>query len=111
MYDIFEQLLQKYNISAYKFCKDTGISQSTISTWKNKRSLISAEIGKKIADYFGVSLDYLMTGKEDSEEKKNPYSDLKGIYLSYAKEDQDSGIDPDDIRLAIDTIKRLRGEK
>ena len=111
MYEVFEQLLQKYNISAYKFCKETGISQSTISTWKNKKNLISPEIGKKVADYFGVSLDYLMTGKEEPEEKKNPFSDLKGIYLSYAKEEQDSGIDPDDIKLALETIKRLRGEK
>ena len=52
-----------------------------------------------------------MTGKDELDEKKNPYSNLKGIYLSYAKEAQDSGIDPDDIRLAIDTIKRLRGGK
>ena len=43
MYDIFEQLLQNFGISAYKFCKDTGISQSTISTWKKKRNLISGE--------------------------------------------------------------------
>lgn len=111
MYENFEQLLQKYNISTYKFCKETGISQSTISTWKNKRNLIGPEIGRKVADYFGVSLDYLMTGKEDHEERATPYSDLKGVYLSYAKEAQDSGIDPDDIRLALDTIKRLRGGK
>ena len=69
MYEIFEQLLQKYNITAYKFCKETGISQSTISTWKSKKNLVSPEIGKKVADYFGVSLDYLMTGKEEAEEK------------------------------------------
>ena len=66
---------------------------------------------KKLQMYFGVSVDYLMTGKEEPDKKKNPYSDLKGIYLSYAKEAQDSGIDPDDIRIAIDTIKRLRGGK
>ena len=64
MYEIFEQLLQSYGISAYKFCKDTGISQSTISTWKSKRNLISSELAKKIADYFRVSLEYLMTGEE-----------------------------------------------
>ena len=64
MYEVFEQLLQIYNISAYKFCKDTGISQSTISTWKSKRNLISGELAKKIADYFSVSVDYLMTGEE-----------------------------------------------
>lgn len=64
MYEIFEQLLQSYGISAYKFCKETGISQSTISTWKAKKNLISGELAKKIAEYFHVSVDYLMTGKE-----------------------------------------------
>ena len=64
MYEIFEQLLQSYGITAYKFCKDTKISQSTISTWKKKGNLINGEMAKIIADYFGVSVDYLMTGKE-----------------------------------------------
>lgn len=70
MYEVFEQLLQKYGISAYKFCKETGISQSTISTWKNKKNLIGPDIGTKIADFFGVSLDYLMTGVEEPEKKE-----------------------------------------
>lgn len=64
MYEIFEQLLQSYGITAYKFCKDTGISQSTISTWKKKRNLISGEIAQTIVNYFNVSLEYLMTGEE-----------------------------------------------
>ena len=64
MYEIFEQLLQSLGITAYKFGNDTGISQSTISTWKKKRNLISGDIAKEIANYFDVSVDYLMTGKE-----------------------------------------------
>ena len=35
MYSIFEQLLQKNGVSAYKVSKDTGISQVTLSNWKN----------------------------------------------------------------------------
>ena len=112
MYEIFAQLLEKYNVTPYKVTKETGVAQTTLSDWKRGRSTPKSDNMKKIADYFGVTVDYLMTGKNDQpKEKKNPYSDLKGIYLSYAKEAQDSGIDPDDIRLAIDTIRRLRGGK
>ncbi len=111
MYEIFELLLTKYGVTPYKVSKETGISTATLSDWKNGRSTPKQDKLKKIADYFGVTLDYLMTGNEEPEEKKNPFSDLKGIYLSYAKEAQDSGIDPDDIKLALETIKRLRGEK
>ena len=112
MYEIFAQLLDKYNVTPYKVSKDTGVAQTTLSDWKRGRSTPKSDTMKKIADYFGVSVDYLMTGSDEKpEERPNPFSDIKGIYLSYAKEAQDKGIDPDDIRLALDTIERLRKGK
>ena len=69
MYEIFEQLLQEYGLSAYKVSKETGITQSTLSDWKRGRSTPKTENMKKIADYFGVTVDYLMTGKEEPKEK------------------------------------------
>lgn len=69
MYEIFEQLLQKYSLTAYKVSKETGITQSTLSDWKRGRSTPKTENMKKIADYFGVSVEYLMTGKEEAKEK------------------------------------------
>lgn len=68
MYEIFEQLLQKYGVSAYKVAKATGVTQSTLSDWKRGRSTPKTENMKKLADYFGVSIDYLMTGEEVSAE-------------------------------------------
>ena len=64
MYEIFEQLLQKFCVTTADVCKSTGIGQSTMSNWKNRRNLISGKNAQLIADYFGVSVDYLMTGKE-----------------------------------------------
>ncbi|MBE5852295.1 MAG: helix-turn-helix transcriptional regulator [Lachnospiraceae bacterium] len=64
MYEVFEQLLQKFGITTADVCKATGIGQSTMSNWKNRRNLISGKNAQLIADYFGVSVDYLMTGKE-----------------------------------------------
>lgn len=69
MYEVFEQLLQKYGVTAYQVSKATGIAQSTFSSWKTRRNLLSGEKAKKIADYFGVTVDYLMTGKEEAKEK------------------------------------------
>lgn len=64
MYEIFEQLLQKFGVTTADVCKATGIGQSTISNWKSRRNLISGKNAQLIADYFNVSVDYLMTGKE-----------------------------------------------
>ena len=63
---MYEKLLQKFGVTTYQVAKATGISQSTFSAWKTRRNLISPEKGKLIADYFGVSLGYLM-GSEEAE--------------------------------------------
>jgi transcriptional regulator with XRE-family HTH domain len=64
MYSIFEQLLQKHGVSTYKVSKDTGIAQSVFSSWKNGISTPKQDKMQILADYFNVSIDYLMTGKE-----------------------------------------------
>lgn len=83
MYEIFEQLLQKYGVSSYKVAKETGVTQSTLSDWKRGRSTPKLENMKKLADYFGVSIDYLMTGKDDLEKEPKLNSkdekDIKNI--------------------------------
>lgn len=70
MYKIFEQLCKEKGVTAYKVCKATGITTATISNWKAGRYTPKQEKMQKISDYFGVSLTYLMTGKE--ENKKRP---------------------------------------
>lgn len=72
MYEIFVKLLEKYGLTAYKVSKATGIAGSTFSDWKNGRSNPKQDKLQKIADYFGVSLEYLMTGKEEVVKEKAP---------------------------------------
>lgn len=60
MYEDFEQLCKSRGVTAYKVCKDLGISQGTISNWKSRGNDLSTSILKKIADYFGVSMEVLM---------------------------------------------------
>ena len=64
MYEVFEHLLQKFGVTTAEVCKATGIGQSTMSNWKSRRNMISGKNAQLIADYFGVSVDYLMTGRE-----------------------------------------------
>ena len=69
MYSVFEQLLQKYNLTAYKVSKATGVTQTSLSNWKSGRNTPSAKTLQKIADYFGVTLEYLMTGEEKEADR------------------------------------------
>ena len=63
MYEIFEKLCQQRGITPYRFCKDAGISTSTISTWKTSGNKCGTKLQKAICEYFDISVDYLMTGK------------------------------------------------
>jgi repressor LexA len=49
--------------TVYRVSKDTGIAASTLSDWKNGRSHPKTAKMKQLADYFGVTLEY-MTGGE-----------------------------------------------
>ena len=65
MYEDFEQLCKSRGVTAYKVCKDLGISQGTISNWKSRGNDLSTSILKKIADYFEVDVNYLLTEDEE----------------------------------------------
>lgn len=64
MYEIFKKLCQDNEVTPYRVCKETGLTTATISNWKAGRYVPKTDKMQKIADYFGVSIEYLMTGKE-----------------------------------------------
>ena len=70
MYEIYCKLRDEQKVKDADVVRETGITKSTFSDWKNGRSKPKQEKLQKIADYFGVSVDYLMTGKEGSEKKE-----------------------------------------
>ena len=67
-YRNFENLLKANGTTVYRVAKETGIPASTFSDWKNGRSSPKAEKLKKIADHFGVSLEFLIEGRQSAAE-------------------------------------------
>lgn len=55
-------LCEKRGISQSKLEKDLKIAKGSVTKWKTQEPRHSTL--EKIADYFGVSVDYLMTGKK-----------------------------------------------
>ncbi len=71
--DIFKQLIQNANITAYQLSKETGLSESLISNWKSGRQLPKYDSLVILADYFNVSGDLLL-GRERSTVNNVPIS-------------------------------------
>lgn len=66
MYEIYCKLRDEHGVKDADVVRETGITKSTFSDWKNGRSKPKNDKLQKIADYFGVTLDYLTTGKEET---------------------------------------------
>ena len=60
LYEKFEALIKDRGITPYRVSKDTGIPTSTLSDWKNGRSIPKADKLKILADYFGVDIKDLL---------------------------------------------------
>lgn len=58
MYDKIKDLADKNGVTVSQMLKDTGIPESTLYSMRARGGSLSFEHLKKIADYFGVSLDY-----------------------------------------------------
>lgn len=55
-----QKLLDEHNVTAYQLSKDTGIPYSCIADYRSGRSKPKLDKLKKIADYFGVSIEYFL---------------------------------------------------
>ena len=71
VYERIESLRKERKISQGNLEKELGFSNGSISKWKT--SMPKPERLQKIADYFGVTVDYLMTGNE-SDGKERYYT-------------------------------------
>lgn len=63
-YDNFSLLCSQRNVSPSAVMKAIGLNKSSASYWK-KGTIPSSDTLKKLADYFGVSLDYLVGSPEE----------------------------------------------
>ena len=81
MWEIFEMLLKRDGVTIAEVSRATGIKQPVFSNWKRRRSKISADNAEKIADYFNVTIGYLM-GVQENEQTKEYFSDVASAELA-----------------------------
>lgn len=59
-YDVFEKLCKEHGTTPSAVCVNIGYSKTTSSYWKQSQRTPKREALDRIADYFGVSVDYLL---------------------------------------------------
>ena len=122
MYEIFEKLCAENGVTPYRVCKETGITTASISNWKAGRYTPKQDKLQKIADFFGVSIEYLMTGEEKAggeryclnEETAEMAQTLFGNRNLRVLFDAAKDASPEDLKTTYDMLmalkKKERGE-
>ncbi|GMX66241.1 hypothetical protein Elgi_55130 [Paenibacillus elgii] len=59
-----EYLIEANNIPKSDFLKEMGISSGNMGDWKSERSTPNIHKLVRVAEYFKVTLDWLVTGKD-----------------------------------------------
>ena len=67
MYAVFDELCRLRGVTPSAVAIACGFAPSVVSRWKSGESTPKADKLKKIADYFGVSVQFLMTGEGEAE--------------------------------------------
>lgn len=93
-------------ITMHDLAQKLGIGMSTISQYENGRREPNISIVKKLADFYGVTVDYLISGKEEKPTKTDKIADLADKETIFTYEGKE--IPPED----LEYMKRiLRGGK
>ena len=62
-------LMKKRGVNAKRVCEDLNMSNSAFTDWKNGGCSPGVKSLSKLSGYFGVSLDYLVTGRENETDQ------------------------------------------
>jgi transcriptional regulator with XRE-family HTH domain len=67
----FKALCDQKNISVYRACTDVGLNRSAVAKWKNGGKP-NGTTAAKLAEYFGVTTDYLLGQSEEKQPGDTP---------------------------------------
>lgn len=89
-FDVFKQLCEERGITPTKASVEIGFSRGTVSYWKKKHkqgedAKPDSYTAAKIADYFGVSVDYLLGRTDDPIDYDTDGDTLAEVPLSYVE--------------------------
>ena len=110
MYEVFLELLEKHGLTVAEVSRATGINQSTFSNWKKRNNKLSAKNAEIIANFFNVSVDYLMTGVEyysnpDTAKQAQELFEQSGMRILF---DAAKGADPEALKLAAEMLRKMK---
>lgn len=104
-YDIYCDLCQKHGMTPSGAATKIGFNRASVTMWKNTGKAPKQDILVRIAEYFGVSVDYLL-GKENAPTPKGERNILKDVDIAFYGEYQE--LSEDDKETVRDMVRVMR---
>ena len=82
---VLKNLMQEHGLTLKKLADKVGMSKQTISSYCLGNSRPSYELLIKLADYFGVTCDFLLTGVDPQDKKEHQDLGLSGEAIRLLK--------------------------
>lgn len=102
-----KQLIEERGLEHQEFGEMFNLAKSTVSGYVNNNRTPSDELKKKFADYFDVTVDYLI-GKSDI--KKPEVIEIDSAYLRLMQDAKKKGISPRDIERMIHFLEDAKND-
>jgi len=99
---VIKELCRAKGISMAKLERELGFAAGSVCKWDSK--IPSVERIARVADYFGVSIDYIV-GRDISIEAR---TGIRSVYLSLARSAQDKGIEAADMEILMEAARSIR---
>ena len=103
-------LRNEHGMSQAEFAKKIGVAQNTVSNWENGNRLIDTDTVTRIADYFSVSVDYLL-GRTDDINQKTGEENITFDDFTYAMYNESKELTDEDKQALLGMARLLKKKK
>lgn len=108
LYDRIAFLCAEKGIKPGRMCNDLGISRGSIGDLKKgRREGISTKTATKIADYFGVTTDYLLTGEYTKKAPTDGEHEITFDDFTYAMQNESKDLTDADKQILLSMARQL----
>lgn len=113
-YDLFSELCKSKGVSVTKATVEIGLSRTIGTAWKKRGLTPKGDTLQKIADYFGVTTDYLLgaeTEKAPTPEGERQISDDDMMFALWGDTEEMDQADLDDVKRYADYVRERKRKK
>lgn len=109
-YDRFRELCARRGISCNKAAAEIGLSNATPTAWKKRGLTPKADTLQMIADYFGVSIDYLLDEETEKAPTQKGEREITYDDFTYAMLEETKDLPPEKKAMLLEMARFMRAD-